>query len=109
MNYRHAYHAGNFADVLKHAALIAVLEHLKRKPAPFAVLDSHAGRGLYDLTGEPARKTGEASGGISKLLGLPYPPGVLGSYLDVVRGFGDGVYPGSPLLTLKLLRATDRL
>ena len=62
MNYRHAYHAGNFADVLKHTALVAVLSHLRTKETPFAVIDTHAGRGIYDLSGRQAQKTGEAEG-----------------------------------------------
>ena len=67
MNYRHAYHAGNFADVVKHLAEVAILSHLAKKDAPFAVIDSHAGRGRYDLASEEARKTGEAAAGIEKL------------------------------------------
>ena len=70
MNYRHSYHAGNFADVAKHLAEVAVLTHLAKKEAPFAVIDSHAGRGLYDLTSQEARKTGEAESGIGKLRGV---------------------------------------
>jgi len=109
MNYRHAYHAGNFADVLKHAALLAVLLHLRKKETPFAVIDAHGGRGLYDIAGSEAQKTGEAQGGILKLLRLDAVPGVLAPYCDVVRSFGEGVYPGSPLIAAKLLRAQDRL
>ncbi len=60
MNYRHGYHAGNFADVVKHIALVAILQHLKKKDTAFAVIDTHAGRGAYDLSGEHAAKTGEA-------------------------------------------------
>jgi 23S rRNA (adenine2030-N6)-methyltransferase len=109
MNYRHAYHAGNFADVLKHAALVAVLLYLRKKETPFAVIDAHGGRGLYDIKGPEAAKTGEAKDGILRLLGRASVPGVLAPYRDVVRGFGDGVYPGSPLLAARLLRAHDRL
>jgi 23S rRNA (adenine2030-N6)-methyltransferase len=109
MNYRHAYHAGNFADVLKHAALVAILEHLRRKPAAFAVVDTHAGRGVYDLVGSEAKKTGEADAGIRKLLRGNGLPAVLESYVRLVRGFGTGRYPGSPLIVAQMLRDKDRL
>jgi 23S rRNA (adenine2030-N6)-methyltransferase len=109
MNYRHAYHAGNFADVLKHAALVAVLAHLRKKQSPFAVIDAHGGRGLYDLSSEEAKKTGEARDGISRVLASENLPRVLQLYADIIRSFGDAVYPGSPLIAAKLLRAKDRL
>jgi 23S rRNA (adenine2030-N6)-methyltransferase len=109
MNYRHAYHAGNFADLVKHLALVAILQYLKKKPAPFAMIDTHAGRGLYDLNGEEAVRTGEAAAGISRILDLSGGPEVLTLYLDIVRGFGAGRYPGSPLIAAKLLREQDRL
>ncbi len=67
MNYRHAFHAGNFADVVKHLALVAILLHLRKKQAPFAVIDTHAGRGSYDLAGDEAARTGEAANGIGPL------------------------------------------
>jgi 23S rRNA (adenine2030-N6)-methyltransferase len=109
MNYRHAFHAGNFADCLKHAGLVAVLLHLRKKEAPFAVIDAHGGRGLYDIAGEQAKKTREAQSGIEQLLRLDSVPGVLEAYRDLVRSFGENIYPGSPLIALKLLRAQDRL
>ncbi len=109
MNYRHAYHAGNFADVLKHAALVSVLLHLRKKDTPFAVIDTHGGRGLYDLGGAEAKKTEEAADGILRLLQRDALPGVLAPYRDLVRGFGGGVYPGSPLIAMRLLRTRDRL
>ena len=109
MNYRHAFHAGNFADCLKHAALVAVLLHLRKKDTPFAVIDTHGGRGLYDIADAEAKKTSEAQDGIERLLPLASAPGVLGPYLDVVRGFGERMYPGSPLIAAKLLRVHDRL
>ncbi len=120
MNYRHAYHAGNFADVLKHAVLALVIEHLKLKPQPFRVIDLHAGIGLYDLSGEEAGKTGEWREGIGRLLAAPLPDEVaalLAPYLDAVRGFnpdrspgGDiRFYPGSPLLARTLMRPGDQL
>ena len=108
MNYRHAYHAGNFADVVKHLAEIAVLTHLAKKDAPFAVIDSHAGCGLYDLSAEQARKTGEADAGIGKLQGLSGPP-LLENYLALAAESGARTYPGSPLIAARLLRPQDRL
>ncbi len=109
MNYRHAYHAGNFADVLKHAALVSILLHLRQKDKPFAVIDTHAGRGIYETGSGEAQKTGEAAEGITRLLALSSVPGTLATYLDLVRGFGHGLYPGSPLIAARLLRAQDRL
>ncbi len=109
MNYRHIFHAGNFADVLKHAALVSVLLHLKKKETPFAVIDTHAGRGMYNVGGDDARKTGEAAEGVARLLALSSVPGVLGTYLEIVRSFGDNRYPGSPLIAARLLRPQDRL
>ena len=82
MNYRHAYHAGNFADVVKHVALVAVLEHLKKKEKPFRVIDTHAGRGIYDLQGDEAARTGEAGEGIAKLRAL-------GAEYEIVRLAGE--------------------
>ena len=109
MNYRHIYHAGNFADVLKHVGLVSILLHLRKKEKSFAVIDTHAGRGLYDIGGDEAAKTGEAANGIMRLLDAGALPGVLQSYCGVVRGFGAGNYPGSPLIAAKLLRPQDRL
>jgi len=109
MNYRHEYHAGNFADVVKHLALVAILLHLKKKDAPFAVIDTHAGRGLYRLRGEKASRTGEAEGGVARLAGLSGGPPALETYLELVRSSGADFYPGSPLIAAKLLRPSDRL
>ncbi len=116
MNYRHAYHAGNFADVVKHAVLALTIEHLKLKPAPFRVIDTHAGVGLYDLSSEPAQKTGEWREGIGRLMQGALTPAateILAPYLDVVRGLNpDGGllrYPGSPLLARSLMRHDDSL
>jgi 23S rRNA (adenine2030-N6)-methyltransferase len=109
VNYRHAFHAGNFADVVKHIALVSIVLHLKKKPAPFAVIDTHAGRGLYNLGGEDALRTREAACGIEKLGDLKHGPEALTTYLDIVRGFGVAQYPGSPLIAAKLLRPQDRL
>lgn len=116
MNYRHAFHAGNFADVLKHAVLARIVEYLKRKPGAFRVIDTHAGIGLYDLSGDEAQRTGEWRAGIGRLLDAPLPEPVaalLAPYLDAVRSLNEGgplrFYPGSPLLTRRLLRESDRL
>ncbi len=109
MNYRHAYHAGNFADVVKHVALVAILLHLKKKDTAFAVIDTHAGRGLYDLKSDEAARTGEAVGGIDRLAAVDHAPAALGAYLELVRSFGPHHYPGSPLIAARLLRPADRL
>ena len=110
MNYRHGYHAGNFADVVKHVALVAILLHLRKKDTPFAVIDSHAGRGLYDLSGEMAAKTGEAQSGIGRLRDLAPPlPEALETYLKLAAESGADRYPGSPLIAAKLARPQDRL
>ena len=112
MNYRHAYHAGNFADVVKHLALVALLAHLKKKDKGFRVIDTHAGRGLYDLSGDEASRTGEAAHGIARLQPIiPHDgfPDALKIYLDVVQSAGEGRYPGSPLIAARLLRPQDRL
>ncbi|MCQ8781398.1 23S rRNA (adenine(2030)-N(6))-methyltransferase RlmJ [Mangrovibrevibacter kandeliae] len=110
MNYRHAFHAGNFADVVKHALLTRLIEYLKTKDKPFRVFDTHAGRGLYDLTAEEAGRTGEHRAGIGALLASPAAADpLLQPYLDVVRSLGNDRYPGSPLLARRLLRPQDRL
>jgi 23S rRNA (adenine2030-N6)-methyltransferase len=106
MNYRHAFHAGNFADVVKHLALIAGLAHLGRKPGGFAVVDTHGGRGAYDLAGAEAGRTGEAAEGIGRLTGITGGPAALATYLQLA---GCAAYPGSPLISAKLLRPQDRL
>ena len=112
MNYRHAYHAGNFADVHKHAILTLLLGHLRKKDTPFHVLDTHAGIGRYDLSGAEAGKTGEFEAGIGKLLSGPADP-LLTPYLDLVRAEnGPGqlrFYPGSPSIARALARPDDRL
>ncbi len=109
MNYRHAYHAGNFADVVKHIALVAILGHLKKKDTPFAIVDTHAGRGLYDLKGDEAARTSEAASGVGRLQDVREGPPALLAYLDIVRSYGAGAYPGSPLIAARLKRPGDRL
>jgi 23S rRNA (adenine2030-N6)-methyltransferase len=108
VNYRHAYHAGNFADVIKHVALVAILLRLKKKDKPFRVIDTHGGRGLYDLSGSEAVRTGEAKEGIARIRDLSGPQ-TLQTYLDLTRILGAGRYPGSPLIAARLLRPDDRL
>lgn len=115
MNYRHAYHAGNFADVLKHAVLVGLIESLKQKATPFCVLDTHAGSARYSLTSVEAEKTREFASGIQPLLGLSHLPGLLHIYLNLVRSFNSHgahalhTYPGSPLIAAALMRECDRL
>jgi 23S rRNA (adenine2030-N6)-methyltransferase len=119
MNYRHAYHAGNFADVLKHAVLALVIQYMKRKEAPFRIVDTHAGRGRYALDSVEAAKTGEWQAGIGRLLGREAAPlpaeaaGTMASYLDAVRAENGGstlsAYPGSPLIARRLMRTQDTL
>jgi 23S rRNA (adenine2030-N6)-methyltransferase len=110
MNYRHVYHAGNFADVLKHVVLIALIEALKTKQTPFAVLDTHAGAGRYSLASEEALKTGEFRDGVMRLLAAERLPTLVHAYLNLVRSQnGSQSYPGSPLIAAQLLRDSDRL
>ncbi|MDI9846854.1 23S rRNA (adenine(2030)-N(6))-methyltransferase RlmJ [Rhodoblastus sp. 17X3] len=112
MNYRHEFHAGNFADVLKHAALTRALLYLRRKDKPFRVIDTHAGAGLYDLAGPEAARSNEAKDGILRLLDDPVPGAagdLLAPYLDAVRAAGaPKFYPGSPLIAQALMRPQDR-
>jgi 23S rRNA (adenine2030-N6)-methyltransferase len=116
MNYRHAFHAGGFVDVVKHLILTRLIEYLKLKPTAFRVIDTHAGIGRYDLTSDEARRSPEWETGIGRLLDQKLTPdaAVLAQpYLDIVRGEnpagGLRFYPGSPLLARKLLRPQDRL
>jgi 23S rRNA (adenine2030-N6)-methyltransferase len=116
MNYRHAFHAGGFADVVKHAVLSLVIGHLREKAAAFRIIDTHAGAGLYDLTGPEASRTGEWREGIARLLAAPLAPPVrdlLAPYLAAIERLNPGkqlvTYPGSPALALALMRPQDRL
>jgi 23S rRNA (adenine2030-N6)-methyltransferase len=108
LNYRHAYHAGNFADCMKHALLVWLLRAMQRKPGAIFVLDTHAGTGRTDLGSEEATATLEWQEGIGRLLAGETPE-VLADYLALVRACGGGIYPGSPLLTRMMLREQDRL
>ena len=111
MNYRHAFHAGNFADLAKHAALGLILDRLLAEPEPLLVIDTHAGAGLYDLRGEMARKSGEAEAGIVRLMADPAAPAGLGGLKDTVLRLNPSgrprLYPGSPVLIAGRLRAGD--
>jgi 23S rRNA (adenine2030-N6)-methyltransferase len=116
MNYRHAFHAGNFADVVKHAVLARIVEYLKQKDKAFRVVDTHAGEGLYDLASSQAARTGEWRDGIGRVLATP-PSGEAGAllapYLQAVASVNEdgglGHYPGSPVIVRHLLRKQDRL
>jgi len=114
MNYRHAFHAGNFADVMKHALLVRILAYLQRKDTPLRVIDTHAGIGLYDLSGDEAGRTGEWVEGVGRL-DEPFAPEVediLAPYrkviADVRTRHGQTIYPGSPGIVRELLRRQDR-
>lgn len=116
MNYRHAFHAGNFADVFKHAVLCRILNYLRTKPAPFRIIDTHAGAGLYDLAGSEASRGGEWHNGIARLMAAELAPAVaalLTPYLEVVNALNERgrlrTYPGSPALARAWLRPQDRL
>jgi 23S rRNA (adenine2030-N6)-methyltransferase len=113
VNYRHAFHAGNFADVMKHVLLARILLHLSAKPAPWRFIDIHAGAGLYDLASEAALRTNEASGGVG-LMGevfLPEVEELLAPWRAAIRSVrertGTSFYPGSPLVALESARAGD--
>src|ERR1700736_2091606 len=115
MNYRHAFHAGSFADVIKHIVLARILIYLQEKPAAFRVIDTHAGAGIYDLTSDEARRGGEFLTGIARLMQARFSEKTLPlitPYLDIVRAFNPGreltAYPGSPLIARALLRPQDR-
>jgi 23S rRNA (adenine2030-N6)-methyltransferase len=116
MNYRHAFHAGSFADVIKHIVLVRILLYLQDKASAFRVIDSHAGAGLYDLAGKEAERSGEWRTGIARLMQARFSEAtlpLLTPYLDIVRSFNPPAelanYPGSPLITRALLRPQDRL
>jgi len=112
MNYRHAFHAGNFADLHKHAIVLTLLEALKIQGPTLSVIDTHAGAGGYDLTGEMARRSGEAEAGIFRLLATQDAPAVFAPLVARFRAMNGGqdgpLYPGSPLLIAGSLRREDR-
>ncbi|GAA4773853.1 23S rRNA (adenine(2030)-N(6))-methyltransferase RlmJ [Novosphingobium ginsenosidimutans] len=115
MNYRHSFHAGNSADVVKHSLLIALVRALQHKQSALTLIDTHAGCGLYDLAGEEAGRTGEAAQGVLRAFADPNP--LLGEYRAAVEAVNDGdtggaaprLYPGSPRILAQLLRPQDFL
>lgn len=129
MNYRHIYHAGNFADVFKHVVLIALISHLLKKDKPFCYLDTHAGAGRYDLTSDIAKKTGEFQNGVSRIYYRKDCPEIIKKYQEIIKFCqpnqqkeldsavnprNDGsssivCYPGSPLFVYSMLREQDRM
>jgi 23S rRNA (adenine2030-N6)-methyltransferase len=116
MNYRHAFHAGGFADVIKHIVLVRMLTYLQEKPAAFRVIDTHAGAGVYDLTSDEGRRGGEWLTGIARVMQARFSEKtapLVKPYLDIVRAFNPArelaAYPGSPLIARALLRPQDRM
>src|SRR5690242_10905776 len=121
MNYQHAFHAGNYADVHRHVVLTRILDYLRQKPAAFRVIDTHAGAARYELFGPQATRSGEWRDGIGRLFASRRPAArktdaaqaLLAPYLDIVASFNPGgtlrTYPGSPLIVQTLLRRQDRL
>lgn len=113
MNYSHAFHAGNFADIVKHAALLSVLSRMQAARGRLSVIDTHGGRGVYDLTASEARRSAEAERGVARLMTADAPPGPVLSLREAVLGlnFGTAVhlYPGSPRLVADRLRPGDTL
>ena len=110
LSYRHAFHAGNFADLIKHVVLVEILEHLVRKATPFEYIDTHAGAGLYDLHSAAALKLREYAGGIGRLQPQDYPE--MARYFEVIQAFNAAdelaFYPGSPAIAGYFLRPQDR-
>ncbi len=116
MNYRHAFHAGSFADVFKHAVLCRILHYLREKPAAFRVIDTHAGAGLYDLTSSEAKRGGEWHDGIERIMTAKLSDlvaALLAPYLEVIGALNERgrlkIYPGSPAIARAWLRPQDRL
>lgn len=110
LSYRHSYHAGNFADVLKHIILVEIMVHLTKKPKPFDYIDTHAGAGIYDLKSYEAKKVGEFEQGIAQLDPAEFPE--LENYFKLIRTINNdsnklNYYPGSPYLALKMMRPGD--
>lgn len=113
LSYRHSFHAGNHADVLKHTVLSLIITALKEKEKPFFYLDTHAGAGRYQLSGEHAERTGEYLEGIARIWQQPDAPALLQPYFEAIEALNRGpalrYYPGSPLIARHLLREDDRL
>lgn len=113
LSYRHSYHAGNFADVLKHIVETLIIQALKQKPKPFVYFDTHAGAGRYDLTSETGQKIAEHKQGIEKIWQLEDIPEVLQTYIDLIKNLNPNGeltnYPGSPLIADMLMHRNNRL
>ena len=113
LSYRHSFHAGNFADVLKHIVLIEILEYLKKKDKPFCCIDTHAGPGTYQLNSDYALKNREFENGIGKLWQRDDLPDGVANYVNLIKRFNNSAlltrYPGSPAIAKQLLRSKDRL
>jgi len=112
MNYRHIYHAGNFADVFKHAVELTILDYLCQKSKPLTYIDTHAGTGLYSLLSEEAQRSLESKAGIAKLFDAKKPIAELNHYIELVQSFQKNdlvVYPGSAMLASRVLRAGDEM
>lgn len=119
MNYRHAYHAGNFADVIKHVILISLIDALRKKDKAFCYIDTHAGAGCYDLQSDSPNKTREYEGGIEKIIRADHPPALIKQYLDCMHAINNKLtnsqfsslryYPGSPMIANAFTRPHDRL
>lgn len=113
LSYRHGFHAGNFADVLKHTVLIHMLEYMTQKDKPLRIIDTHAGAGVYKLNGPQAQKNREFDNGIGQLWASTQTPAAITRLLELVRSINDGgqlqLYPGSPLIAQTLMRPIDRL
>lgn len=113
LSYRHGFHAGNFADILKHTVLVHTLEYMTQKDKPLRIIDTHAGAGVYKLSGPQSQKNREFDTGIGPLWTLAQPPAALARLLELVKGANDRgslqIYPGSPLIAQTLMRPIDRL
>ncbi|UZE96630.1 23S rRNA (adenine(2030)-N(6))-methyltransferase RlmJ [Alkalimarinus alittae] len=113
LSYRHSYHAGNFADVLKHCTQLAIIEYLKRKDKPFCYHDTHSGAGVYTVYSAEMQKNGEYQSGIGKLFGRRTGVGIIDHYIDLIGTLNPtgrlNNYPGSPQITLLARRPTDRM
>ncbi|MFC0180677.1 23S rRNA (adenine(2030)-N(6))-methyltransferase RlmJ [Thorsellia kenyensis] len=116
LSYRHSFHAGNFADVLKHIVQVLIIESLKEKEKPFVYLDTHSGAGRYSLSSDEANKTGEYLEGIVRVLEASNPPELIKPYLSLIHELNPKIkdqalryYPGSPIIAKALLREEDRL
>ncbi|WP_062064790.1 23S rRNA (adenine(2030)-N(6))-methyltransferase RlmJ [Cellvibrio sp. OA-2007] len=113
LSYRHGFHAGNFADVLKHTVLIHMLEYMTQKDKPLRIIDTHAGAGVYKLNGPQAQKNREFDNGIGQLWASELQPAAIARLIELVRTINDGkqlqLYPGSPLIAQTLMRGIDRL